>query len=843
MAIRTSTQSGNFNSTTTWGGNPVPVDGDSFIVAPGHIVTIDDDRRTTNGFNDSDIDGKLHITGTGKLRMNGILLIDNPSNSNNSFTEGVTSAGFFRMDPGAVLEIKGTNADQHRLEINNAQRLTCEIIGDNPNPQTTLLADADSNSISLSVNDASQFAAGDWITVYKEERPGKSWIYYKTDEGMWVHDVDYPNDVIYLRQFVSPQSTIVSTSGSVAVVNDSSVFRVGHKLIFGTGNNRNILTVTNINYATNTITFDSNITGSVVGSDMYQTGTEKGHFSGDNVLRISATLTADSNAGSNVVSVNNINGFNIGDMILIPNNDPNYTATWDRVCDYTITNIDTQNKTITIGAGYTSSSQTTLLDNVKSGGLVVNISRNTKVIAPEGTSYGDDQCSFIWAERTSNFNYTRRIKIKNTLINLGSNTNSNNFGCIGINGGNSFDLVSGGQYTFEFEGNVIYPVRRQTYSNSGLLWEQHQQNYRNNISYNGNSHGGFYCLGNNMGWFNNLMIRCLVGWQTAGFYEPATHMEYNYAIRTDTCYGGSQWREPQVFLRQCYGLFNTGRPFGMTYRGGIWKISKCYFNYYRYNDIYSDRGFTTHIDNSYMGNDWDVTGENSSIFYNDSIDTARLDIHRIERGDATSGLWLVTSRNFKYNEIMMGNSLAIKYYDFSEKSWRILPDRDGGALFMGIYDTVFVPANSQVFIKATIKMFPNNTNYPYIYAHRILDYWAGQYHNLNETTLSPDSQYVNEGIGFRDASTRFTSSSTSNYETKTLTLPPQSFNYLLNIGVMCNGGLGGNYRLGWWEKDLDIAISNPDYMNLPPNILNITTSRSIPRVRATMNQLKTILGG
>jgi hypothetical protein len=842
MAIRTSTQSGNFNSTTTWGGNPVPVDGDSFIVAPGHIVTIDDDRRTTNGFNDSDIDGKLHITGTGKLRMNGILLIDNPSGSANFFTEGVISAGFFRMDPGAVLEIKGTNADQHRLEINNAGRVTCEIIGDNPNPQTTLAADAHNNSTSLSVTDSSQFAAGDWITVYKEERPGKSWIYYKTDEGMWIHDIDYVNNIIYFRQFVSPQSTIVSTSGSEAVVNDSSVFRVGHKLIFGTGNNRNILTVTNINYATNTITFDSNITGSVVGSDMYQTGTEKGHFSGDNVLRISATLTADSNAGSNVVSVNNTNGFNIGDMILIPNNDPNYTATWDRVCDYTITNIDIQNKTITIGAGYTSSSQSTLLDNVKSGGLVVNISRNTKVIAPEGTNYGDDQCSFIWAERSTVANYTRRLKIKNTLINLGANTNSNQFGCVGINGFNSFDLVSNGGYTLEFDGNVIYPVRRQTYSNTGLIWEQHQQNYRNNVSYNANSHGGFYGQGNNMGWFNNIMARCNVGWQTGGLYETYTKCEYNYSIRNDSAYGGQQWREPQTMIRQSYGLFLSSRPIYMTYRGGIFKISKCYFNYYRYNDIYSDRGFTTHIDNSYMGNDWDATGENTSIYFSDSIDTARSDVHRIERGDATSGLWIATSRNFKYNQIIMGNSLCIKYYDLNEKSWRTLVDRDGGGLFMGMYDTIFVPANSQVFIKASIKMFPNNTNYPYLYTHRTFDYYAGQYDNLEDAPLSANSQYTTQGTGFRDM-VRFTSNSINNYETQTLSLDSHPFDYLLNIGVMCNGSLGGNYRLGWWEKDLDIAISNPDYMNLPPNILNITTGRYIPRVRATMNQLKTILGG
>lgn len=838
MATRTSTQSGNFNSTSTWGGNPVPVDGDSFIVSVGHIVTINSDIRPTNGFADSEVDGKLHITGTGKLRMNGILYVDNPSNYGVVFSEGVNSAGFFRMDPGAILEFKGTNADQHRLNIKPVQRVTCEIIGTNPNPQTTLVADANPNDTSLSLTDASDFAIGDWITVYKAERAGKGWQYNQSDEGMWIHDID--NNTIYPRQFVSPTATIISADGPNAIVSDAAVFRIGHILIFGTGANRNILTVTDINYVTNTLTFDSSIAGSVVGEAVYQTGIEKGHFNGDDVLRIAAVLTADANAGSNTIVVNNTNGFSVGDLIVVPNNDPSYISTWDRVADYTITNIDTNTKTITIGAGYTSSSQTTLLDNVKTGALVINMSRDTQVRAIEGTVYGDDQCSFIWAEYVTSL--TRCIKIKNTLINLGSNTFSNQYGCIGFRYGMSYDLVSGSNYTFEFDGNVIYPVRRQTHSNTGVMYEMMQLNLRNNVSYNANSHGGYISYGNNMGWFNNLSVRCNIGWQTQGTYELGYKMQYHYATRCDAGYGGSQWREPQAVIRQCYGTFLTGRPLAMTYRHGIMKLSKCYFNYLRYQDFYGERSFISHLDNCYWGNDWDITGDNASIYYNDSVDTLPSAIHLIDRGDATSGLWIVTSRNFKYNEVMMGNSLAIKFYDKNEKSWRVIPDRDYTG-YAGLYDTVFVPANSQVFIRANVKMFPGNTNYPYIYAHRCFDGYAGRFNNLDDTVLTPSSSYVNEGTGFRDISTRFTSASISDYETQTLTLPAQPFNYLLNIGIMHNGGLGGSYRLGWWEKDLDIAMSNPDSMNLPPSILNINTGKLSPGVKSTINQLKTILGG
>ena len=70
MATRTSSQSGNFNSTSTWGGSAVPVDGDSFIVSQGHVVTVNDDRRPTNGFADSYVYGNLKMQNNGKIRMN-----------------------------------------------------------------------------------------------------------------------------------------------------------------------------------------------------------------------------------------------------------------------------------------------------------------------------------------------------------------------------------------------------------------------------------------------------------------------------------------------------------------------------------------------------------------------------------------------------------------------------------------------------------------------------------------------------------------------------------------------------------------------------------------------------
>ena len=258
MATRTSTQSGNFNSTSTWGGSAVPVDGDAFVVAAGHIVTVNDDRRTTNGYHNSTINGKLHITGNGKLRMNGQLDITSTGTSD-YFTENNSSTGaYFRMDNGARLEIKGNNSDNHSLRFNNQKYNWIEVEGTNPNQSTTMSANASVNSTSLSLTSGTGFAAGDWISVFRPFEDIADWEYDRyMDEGMIVHDIS--GNTVYPRFFVSPKSDITRVSGDKIFVEDATVFRVGHQIIFGTGSNRNIKTITAIGKNNNRITCNSSI--------------------------------------------------------------------------------------------------------------------------------------------------------------------------------------------------------------------------------------------------------------------------------------------------------------------------------------------------------------------------------------------------------------------------------------------------------------------------------------------------------------------------------------------------------------------------------------------------------
>lgn len=840
MATRTSTQSGNFNNTSTWGGNPVPVDNDDFIINYGHIVTIDDDRRVTNGYNDSFVRGKLHITGTGKLRMNGILYVDNAANYTQHFVEGQNSGGFFRMDPGSKLEIRGSNADQHRLQVNASGFVTCEIEGTNPNPKTTLTADANNNDTSLSFSDASSFAIGDWIAVYKPTRSAKDWQYYKSDEGMWIHDID--GNTVYFRQFVSPSTTIVSASNNNIIASDASVFRKGYKIVFGTGANRNVVTITDINYSINTITVSSNVVGNVVGELIYQTGLEKGHLNGDDVLRIAATITANSNSGSNTITVNNVNGFNVGDLILIAANDPIYAnaTSWDNIMDYTISSIDSQNKTITISAGYTNSGQATLQRNVKAGpgGIVVNMTRDTKVTAPEGLNYGAGQASFIFFPFFNNAtnNWHRRYKLKNFQLNLGSNTNSIEYRCLGIRGHNAFSLTQFTNYVCELEGITITPTTRNS-DNTGYLWEQHSLNIRNCVSYNANGHC-FYFYGNNTGFFNNIGMRANGRpWYCGSTYDPLTDFSYNYGVRTSAGPGYEQTVDSKVRITHNYYLFGTGSFLYNTYSANPLVFSRHYHDYYLIWAGGERLGRIIFLD-SYLGNFWDVTGGGN--VYSDSVNMETRSYYPVNRTSAHSNMFSSINDNFKYNGLREWTRRALRLWDNNTQSWRVYPDRDDSE-WMGFDNHVYVPANTTVYVVGSVRTANGNTNYPYIRVSHIKDYYDGRYYNNADAILDPSDSKVNFTTGWLKTS-RFTINSVSNFETITLTVDPLPFDTFMSISISCLDS-GSNSRLGWYEKDLKIILTNPAQFSTSTQLLHNLTTRLPIVVQQTSSTLKTILGG
>ena len=494
MASRTSTQSGNFNSTSTWGGSAVPVDGDQFTIAAGHIVTVNDDRRVTNGYHDSIINGKLHITGSGKLRMNGVLDVTSTGNDD-YFTENDSTTGaYFRMDNGAILEMKGTSSENHRLRINSQKRNWVEFEGTNPNSKTTTSAAVPLSSTSISLTSSSGFAAGDWINIFRAFEDIADWEYDRyQDEGMKIHDIS--GNTIYPRWFVSPTATISRVSGSKIFVDDSTVFRVGQKIIFGTGSNRNIKTISSIGKTSGRITCDSSISGSVVGETVYRTGTEIYHESGADVQKIATPLTADSSSGTNTITVASTAGMAVGKRILIEANN-NDDTNWDYEMLYTISAISGNTITLTSNLGNTR----------RTGGWVTIYDRDTQVRSTD-TSDTNQRVYIIMNRWTSSDAYYRRLRWRNVLFDgIGSNAVNTTWNRgVGWNGYMSYETSSYGAYASGVEGCVWKP--NNSGSNSSFyMRDAHQVTWRNCIAYDGNHNYWRYGGGNNLN-----LITILVG--------------------------------------------------------------------------------------------------------------------------------------------------------------------------------------------------------------------------------------------------------------------------------------------------------------------------------------------
>ena len=260
MAALSSTQSGNWSSASTWGGT-TPSDGDTFTINRGHKVTVNSDQRPTNGWGDVALYGKLEIVSGGQFRLNGrITLYGNGAGG--YFAEGnSTSNSFLHMTAGSSMEIRGSNSDQHGIWMETQQHCQMIMEGTAKNLNTNLSAATDYGAAYLPVDNASNFAAGDWVTVFNREEDYR----VCSDEGFWVHDIDETNNVIYIRQFVAPTAVIQKVNGTEVLVDNAKVFRPGYKVVFGTGGGNVDLKYETIVYTTsnysNASTFYAGVAG------------------------------------------------------------------------------------------------------------------------------------------------------------------------------------------------------------------------------------------------------------------------------------------------------------------------------------------------------------------------------------------------------------------------------------------------------------------------------------------------------------------------------------------------------------------------------------------------------
>ena len=652
MATITSTQTGDWHATGTWVGGAVPANNDLVVIAHGHKVTVSTDITAAITDNVT-IDGNLHFADGGKMHLNGRMTVKNTSNANNTAGEFTTDDGdsgsLLSMAAGSLIKISGDNSAQHGIQIDSRAWCGVDIDGGEPTLKTELNGNHSQQSAYLTVDASANFTANDLISIYKREEDFR----LANDECFWVHDVDTDNHRIYFRQFVYPRVTnkapiIRNVSGATITVDDANVFRVGYLLIFGTGDNRNVLKITAINGKTNVITFGSTVDNapSLIGEYVYQTGTEKYHLNDSHVRRTSSAMAATYSGATDLrtVVVNNAADFSSGDKIYIEacgDDSYNYvsgseTNVWRHRLVYTISSI----------SGTTLTVDRDILYDGKIGGLIAKMSRGVviKACAANGddVAYADQDTARVffnvkyWTSNSWNAAPTRRVKIKYVEFDgLGYNTaDSTNFRA-GVN-------VSG--YNGYYDTKITGAAADNTtiHNTSGVT--QTGENYIDGCSYtaynlcsNTTRDGDSYpsiTIRHPYGMVDRNLITIGTGrgiwhWSSQHFIKSHGHISAanNYcSLATEASYErGNEISYMYLRMAEDYGWiwYNLGRQndlttvqhFDIQYANGYCmhpgssnstSFRRIYCNKYRY--IYAtDTINETFIDSQFMPNYWDAS--------------------------------------------------------------------------------------------------------------------------------------------------------------------------------------------------------------------------------------------
>ena len=828
MATITSAQSGNFSSTSTWTGGVVPGNGDRFDVSSGHTVTLDSSTPIPSaGFVDSYIYGTLQSQSGASmtLRMNGRLY--------------VKGNGLLHLRDGATIQINGSSAEQHGIWVENENGASFIFEGSDGMPSTTLSTAENEGSTSLAVASGTNFAAEEWIAVFDNVTNVTSDTNDHTsqhqDEGFWIHEVS--GNTIYFRIFGGPNDvTISSWAGTGVIVSNAKVFRRGQKIIFGTGSNRNIKTISDINYATNELICDSSINGTVTGETVYLTGTEKKHNNTSKVRKVATVTTASSSSGSTTITVANSNMFVAGDDIWIEgrseaDGSTDYEGGYDRNSyqkadwyKHTISSVSGNTITLNAGTNYT----------VVEGALVSRMTRNIVIetVATNGSDYG-----FFYAE--SQTDYNRKGIIKDVYFkNMGNDDNNVQCGFT-IRGYWSTDALS---VTLTeqipsrprepwIEGIVVHAYPENSHRRDwGPLWlyDARYAKARCCMTMNGEDGlCGHYEPGQSITNCISVAAR-----ERGCRYEGMTEwfeFAYNYISRT-------YWASRFLHLYE-HGLgihdniFDAAVYATQVYNGDPGPaMFRCRFSGCRYGFLSEDSDFSmvySHnkpLSGYASADDGDETGTmQAGAGYGT----------RFYRSQANSPFRSI-EHNYEYDAMRVYGYNWEAKWDNTEVAWRFFrrTDSDDGPAMM---ERIFIPANAVVRVSAYVKLAPSfSGNYPYLGAMDLIS-GAGE-NRIGNSGGSDSSQWAGKRY-----TAQYTASAASAYEEKQLTIAAKPYPRNYMIGVFSNNK---NAAEGYWIKPISINIDTP-YAISPFNLVNDKNNfKSLPTtIRSSFTQQKKRLGG
>ena len=711
MAARTSQQSGNFTASTTWGA--LPADGDTFTIAAGHVVTSSTVDMPTNGYGDITIHGCWSLQSGSQFKLNGRATVY--GGESEWFEEGTAdSAGLLEMKDNTHLVLKGTNSEQHGVWVETQKWASIICDGGEKTLNTVISCSGyiDYNQDYLPVVSASNFAAGDWISVYSRFQGYKNC----SDESFIVHDTDTTAGLnkIYYRQFVTPTATIQRfISPRIIEVDNAKVFRVGYKIIFGTGSDRNVVTITAIDFLRQHIRIDANVAGTLsnlIGKTIYQTGNEKQHTNGfgrsvntesGSIVRRNATTlttaigTADSTAD---IVVGNASDLVVGDKIIIDvNNDTD--TNWDYDTKYTINAIDGNTLTLDDQVRYVH----------KVGSLVNVITRDCRI-----TNEDADDRSYLYVElwQTANDNaFTRRVRFRNVEFSgLGGNTNNNLYragvAIAGYNGGLDPDSSDIADYGFQSEvTNCVadYSTNNSTATYRGITFRNNWGNHcRNTISYGGARNFYVHGYGAHGQYNGNYSTRAMNhGFILDSNTEQYAECSYNYITRADD-YGAIFYHARENVPRRHWVFLNhENRAFQHTYAVPNQLYDRWYIDGFRYWPyIPASSGPVIFLD-SYIKNRWDCTApDGSGQVYSNYIAMGQSARVEWDRTTAVCGATIYQEYNHEIDALAMQGGQSLREWVQDGGYWKVKFGNDSAA---GVMDTIYVPPKTTVRLSCEIQ--------------------------------------------------------------------------------------------------------------------------------------------
>tara|TARA_R100000951_G_scaffold35587_2_gene30104 strand:- start:848 stop:3391 length:2544 start_codon:yes stop_codon:yes gene_type:complete len=828
MAALTSSQSGNWSSSSTWGGS-TPADGDTFTILQGHKVTINSDQRAGTGFGDILVRGCLHFATNGKIRINGRITVQGNGSTDYSktngvsaqdFTEGGSSSGALLSATGSniVLEFDGTNSDQHGIWIENVTYSSWKFIGDDSVTTTVLESNANVEDSYLSVNDVTGFGNGDWVAIYNS---GQGDYRVRSDEGCWIHDIDTSNNRIYIKKFVGPKAIVSSAaSGSSLVVDHSDIFRVGYVIIFGTGSNRNVKTITSINNTTNTLTLDSGVVGSInPGTEVYETGLDKKHLSGHSVRKNAAILTNAAAVNDTTVTINNAADISVGDTINIDvNNDVD--TNWDYNSEYSVT--AKSGNTLTVSPA---------IANVrKVGSLVQRLNRSIEIKAVDS-----DVRAFCYVEYYTDYNRasTREIGLKDVLWNgMGGNSNNNFYRAqvfvAGYNSryrDNEHATNSRQDYQSKYENCVV--LNEPTHANYGGMNTRHTHSFmhRNCLSiYSGQRGYWQWSSHHDTQFVNNYSTRNgYASLANDGMYE-ANEWAYCYFTRSDD-YGFMMHHNREMNpVHNIILLHHESRPMYMYYQAPNSTFKRFHIDGFRSIPYVGVGGGDAVFQDSYIQNKWYKQVPGVYAGYTDTfgiVDSS--DYFGGGGGDSRAnsyrggGNWMMSQyQNWCFQEnlnAVVENSYNLKFNFDGGNIWNVVNLKS--EYYLVGQEIVHVPANTAVTIKGEFKgQVEGSWSYPYLCAKPHTNNALGRYQTSYTDQTSYGSSSDNDvkksmHNGFKDE-VRF-DSAVGVWQQKTLNIAAQKYGYTLITGYSWDSD---NQEEIGYIRDLKIIFASPPKLKM-----------------------------